>query len=92
MLVTTAALSHVYRLHGRTTSEAMKVVYTELSLPTLSWSLTVSLRRESSTMTSGTGSASGCSDDTIVVYEYVLQTYTVNVYIYIYNYYSKSCR
>ena len=34
-------------------------------------------------MTSGTGSASGCSDDTIVVYEYVLQTYTVYVYIYI---------
>ena len=42
------------------------MVHTELSLPTLSWSLTVSLRQESSTTASG--SAPGGTDDTIYTY------------------------
>ena len=54
---------------------AMKVVHIELSLPTLSWSLTVSLRQESSTTASG--SAPGGTDvDTI----YALKFISVDIY------------
>ena len=57
-----------YRLHGRTASEATSVVSTDLSLPTLSWSLTASLRQESSTMASGSVPGLSGFDDTIVGY------------------------
>ena len=47
-----------------TISKGTKVVHIELSLQTLSWSLTVSLRQESSTTASG--SAPGINVDTIM--------------------------
>lgn len=71
--VFTAAPFHIYRLHRMTTSKTTSAMSMNLSLPTLSWSLTVSHKQDNST------TASGSIDDSI----YTLCHTVVNVFIHI---------